>query len=98
MTAALYLYNREANCELTVYNTMKIFLFCPVLTYLKVNWTEPSRTVQFESFSSNLTVRRLAGLGWIASARALRTAALSLVYSTAEHCALVWCRGANTRV
>ena len=28
----------------------------------------------------------------------MRTAALSLVYSTAEYCALVWCRSAHTRL
>ena len=38
------------------------------------------------------------GLGWGAGAKTLRIAALSLVYSTAEYCAPVWCRSAHTRL
>ena len=33
-----------------------------------------------------------------AGVKTLRTAALSLVYSTAEYCAPVWCRSAHTRL
>ena len=43
-------------------------------------------------------MRRLAGSGWGAGTKTLRTAALSLVYSTAEYCAPVWCRSAHTRL
>ena len=43
-------------------------------------------------------MRRRAGSGWGAGAKTLRTAALSLVYSTAEYCAPVWCRSAHTRL
>ena len=43
-------------------------------------------------------LRRLVGTGWGASAKTLRTAALSLVYSTAEYCALVWCRSVRIRL
>ena len=43
-------------------------------------------------------LRRLAGTGWGASAKTLRTAALSLVYSTAEYCAPVWCRSVHIRL
>ena len=39
-----------------------------------------------------------AGSGWGAGAKTLRTAALSLVYSTAEYCAPVWCRSAHTQL
>jgi hypothetical protein len=35
-------------------------------------------------------VRKLAGTGWGAGAETLRTAALAIVYSTAEYCAPVW--------
>ena len=38
------------------------------------------------------------GTGWGASSKTLRTAAPSLVYSTAEYCAPVWCRSAHTRL
>ena len=43
-------------------------------------------------------LRRLAGSGWSAGTRTLRTAALSLIYSTAEYCALAWCRSALTHL
>ena len=42
-------------------------------------------------------MRGLAGSGWGAGAKTLRTAALFLVYSTAEYCAPVWCRSVHTR-
>ena len=45
-----------------------------------------------------LLVRRLAGTRWGAGAKTLRTAALSLIYSTAEYCAPAWCRSAHTRL
>ena len=37
------------------------------------------------------------GSGWGAGAKTLHIATLSLVYSTAEYCAPVWCRTAHTR-
>ena len=43
-------------------------------------------------------LRRLAGSEWGAGAKTLCTAALSLIYSTAEYCALAWCRSAHTRL
>ena len=36
--------------------------------------------------------------GWGAGAETLRIATLSLVYSTSEYCAPVWCRSAHTRL
>ena len=38
------------------------------------------------------------GSVWGAGAKTLRIATLSLVYSTAEYCAPVWCRSAHTRL
>ena len=38
------------------------------------------------------------GSGWGAGAKTLRIATLSLVYSTTEYCAPVWCRSAHTRL
>ena len=43
-------------------------------------------------------LRRLVGSGWGAGAKKLRVATLSLVYSTAEYCAPVWCRSAHIRL
>ena len=42
-------------------------------------------------------LRLLVGSGWGAGAKTLRIATLSLVYSTAEYCAPVWCRSAHIR-
>ena len=49
-------------------------------------------------FSGVTLLRRLVGSGWGAGAKTLRIATLSLVYSTAEYCAPVWCRSAHTRL
>ena len=43
-------------------------------------------------------LRRLVGLGWVAGAKTLCIATLSLVYPTAEYCAPVWCCSAHTRL
>ena len=43
-------------------------------------------------------LRQLVGSGWDAGAKTLRIATLSLVYSTAEYFAPVWCRSAHTRL
>ena len=43
-------------------------------------------------------LRRLVGSRWGAGAKTLHIATLSLVYSTAEYCAPVWCRSAYTRL
>ena len=52
-----------------------------------------------KKLSSRVTLlRRLVGSGWGAGAKTLRIATLSLVYSTAEYCAPVWCRSAHTRL
>ena len=78
--------------------------FCPVPTYLGV---ELDRALTYrhhlEALSKKLSrrvslLRRLAGSGWEAGAKTLRTAALSLIYSTAEYCATAWCRSVHTRL
>ena len=52
-----------------------------------------------KKLSSCVTLlRRLLGSGWGAGGKTLRIATLSLVYSTAEYCAPVWCRSAHTRL
>ena len=52
-----------------------------------------------KKLSSRVTLlRQLVGSGWGAGAKTLRIATLSLVYSTAEYCAPVWCRSAHTRL
>ena len=104
VTTAFHLNNRKAKRELNVYNNGKRLPFYPVPTYLGVKL---DRSLTFchhlEAMRKKLTtrvalMRRLAGSGWGAGAKTLRTAALSLVYSTAEYCAPVWCRSAHTRL
>ena len=104
MTTAFHLNNREAKRELNVYNNGKRLTFCQVPTYLGVKL---DRSLTFrhhlEALRKKLTtrvalMRRLAGSGWGAGAKTLRTAALSLVYSTAEYCAPVWYHSAHTRL
>ena len=96
--AAFHLNNREAKRELKVYNKSRFLPFCPTPTYLGVKL---DRSLTFrhhlvalrKKLSSRVTLlRRLVSSGWGAGAKTLRTATLSLVYSTTEYCASVWCR------
>ena len=70
-------------------------------------WVKLDRSLTFrhhlvalrKKISSCVTLlRRLVGSGWGAGTKTLRIATLSLVYSTAEYCAPVWCRSAHTRL
>ena len=104
VTAAFYLNNREAKRELKVYNNGRRLPFCPTPTYLGVKL---DRLLTFrhhlvalrKKLSSRVTLlRRIVVSGWGAGAKTLRIVTLSLVYSTAEYCAPVWCRSAHTRL
>ena len=104
VTAAFHLNNREAKRELKVYNNGRLLPFCPNPTYLGIK-LDRSFTFRHHlvALCKNLLSRvtllsRLVGSGWGAGAKTLRTATLSLVYSTAEYCAPVWCRSAYTRL
>ena len=104
VTAAFHLHNREANRELKVKNNGKILPFFPVHTYLDMKLDRGlAYRHHLEALRKKLStcvslLRRLAGLGWGAGAKTLRTAALSLIYLTAEYCALAWCCNAHTRL
>ena len=104
VTAAFHLNNRETKLELKVYNNDRLLPFCATPTYLGVKL---DRSLTFrhhlvallKKLSSRVTLlRRLVGSGLGAGAKTLRIATLSLVYSTAEYCAPVWCRSAHTRL
>ena len=104
VTTAFHLNNQEAKHELKVYNNGRRLPFCPTPTYLGVKL---DRSLTFrhhlvalhKKLSSRITVlRRLVGSGWGAGAKTLCIATLSLVYSTAEYCAPVWCRSAHTHL
>ena len=104
VTAAFHLNNREAKCEIKVYNNGKLLSFCPTPTYLEVKL---DRLLKFRHhlvalrkklYSCVTLLRQLVGLEWGAGAKTLRIATLSLVYSAAEYCAPVWCCSAHTRL
>ena len=98
VTAAFHLHNREAKRELKVKNNGKILPFFPVPTYLGVKLDRAlTYPHHLEALRKKLSMRvsllrRLAGSGWGAGAKTLRTTALSLIYSTAEYSAPAWCR------
>ena len=102
VTAAFHLTNREAKRELKVYNNGRLLSFCPTPTYLGVKLDRSLTFCHYlvalrKKLSSGVTLlRRLVGSGWGAGAKTLRIATLSLVYSAAEYCALVWCCSAHT--
>ena len=102
MMAAFHLNYQEAKRELKVYNNGRLLPFCPTPTYLGVK-LERSLTFRHhlvalrKKLSSRVTLpRQLMGSGWGADAKTLCIATLSLVYSTAEYCAPVWCCSAYT--
>ena len=98
VTAAFHLHNREAKCELKLYANGELLPFCPVPTYLGVKLDRHHLHTLRKELATRVTLlRRLAGSEWGAGPKTLRTGALSLVYATAEYCALVWCRSAHTR-
>ena len=104
MTVAFYLHNREAKRELKVYANGQLLPLFSVPTYLGVKMDRPLtfrhhlETFHRKPATRVLILRRPAGSEWGADAKTLRTAALSLVYSTAEYCAPVWCGSAHTRL
>ena len=101
VTAAFHLNNQVAKRELKVYNNNGLLPFCPTPTYLGVKL---DRSLTFHRHLVALRkklsscMKQLEGSGWNVGAKTLCVAALSLVYSTAEYCAPVWCRSAYTRL
>ena len=102
VTTTFHLNNREAKRELNVYNNGNLLPSCPVPTYLGVKL---DRSLTFrhhlEALRKKLStrvvlLRPLAKSEWGAGAQILRISVLSLVYSTAEYCAPVWCRSTPT--
>ena len=102
VTTVFHLNNQEAKRELKVNNNGKLLPFCPTPTYLGVKL---DRSLTFchhlvalhKKLSSRVTLlRQLVGSELGAGAKTLCIATLSLVYSTAEYCAAVWCCSAHT--
>ena len=104
VTTAFHLNNRETKHELKVYNKDRLLPFCPIPTYLGIKldrllMLRHHLVALSKKLSSCVTLlRRLVGSRSGAGAKTLRKATLSLVYSTAEYCAPVWCRSAHTRL
>ena len=104
LMVTFHLNNQKAKRELKVHNNDKLLPFCPTPIYFGVK-LDKSLTFHHhlvalrKKLSSRVTLlRRLVGSGWDAGAKALRIAALSLVYLTAEYCTPVWCSSAHTRL
>ena len=95
VTAAFHLHNGEAKRELKVCNIGKTLPFCSVPTLLGVKLDRlltyhPHLEALRKKLCARVSLlRRLAGTGWGASAKKWRTAAVSLVYLTAEYYAPV---------
>ena len=103
VTAAFYLNNQEAKRELNNYNNLRLLAFCPNQLFCDKTGQithVPSLSCGMEQklYSRVRLLRRLVGSGWVAGAKTLHKAVLSLVYSTDQYCAQVWCRGAHTRL
>ena len=93
-----------------VYQEKLATIFAEFSIILQIGFKSTSRLVLRNTFRHNLVairkklssrvtlLRQLIGSGWGAGAKTLRTAALSLVYSTAEYCAPAWCRSAYIRL
>ena len=102
VTAAFHLHKRKAKRELKVKNNGIILPFCQVPSYLGVKLDRALtcrhhlEALPYKLSTRVSLLRRLAGSGWGAGAKTLSTAALSLIYSTAEYCAPAWCRSAHT--
>ena len=87
------------NISFSQLNTSNTFLSNPYLP-----WGKTGQIAHVSSPFSGIAqktiilLRQLVGLGWGAGAKTLRIATLSLVYSTAEYCAPVWCHSAHTHL
>ena len=92
---AFHLNNQEVRRELKVYNKYRLLPFGPMPTYCGVKLDKPLTlrrhlvALRIKLPSRLTLVRQFVGSGWGAGAKTLRTAALSLAYSTAEYCAPV---------
>ena len=104
VAAAFHLNNREAKRELKVCSNDGLLPFCPTSNYLEVKldrsltFRHHLLALRIKLYSRVTLLRRLVRSEWGADAKTLRIAALSLVYSTAEYCASIWCRSAHTRL
>ena len=104
VTAAFHFHNREAKREFKVINNGKILPFCQVLTYFDVKL---DRVLTYhhhlqalcKKLSTNVLLRRrLVGSGSGAGDKILCTAALFLIYTTADYSVSAWSCNTHTRL
>ena len=104
VTAASHPHNREAKQELKVNNNGKSLTFYLVPTYFGVKLDRAlAYRHHLEALRKKLStcislLRPFAGSEWGAGAKTLCIAAFSLIFSTADYCAPVWCGSAHTRL
>ena len=98
VTAAFHLHIREAKRELKVYAILPSSNQPGVKLDRSLTFRHHLETLRKELATLVTLLRRLVSSEWGAGAKTLHTATLFLVYSTAEYCAPVWCRSANTRL
>ena len=102
LTAAFHLHKRKTKSELNVKNNGKILPFSPLPTFFDVKldrvltYRHHLEALHKKLSTYVLLLRRLASLG--TGAKTLHTAALSLIYSTAEYCAPAWCCSMHTHL
>ena len=102
--ATFHLNNRKAKLEQKFYNNDRLVPFCPTPTYLElkldllITFRHHPVALRKKLSSRVALLRRLISSEWNACAKALRTAALFVVYSTTEYCTTVWCSIAHTRL
>ena len=100
---AFHLNNRESSRRLAVTINGATIPCIQTPTYLGVPLDRQLTFKQrFKSLcgkvrARNCLLRLLAGSTWGANASVLRTSALGLVYSAAEHAAPAWCRSTHTK-
>lgn len=102
--SCFHLHNRSANFQPSVTFDNVILKYNQNPKYLGVTL---DRTLSYKKHLNNTAsklktrnniIQKLAGTMWGASAKTLRTAALSLVYSCAEYCSPVWLNSAHTQL
>ena len=97
VTAAFHLNIQVAKHELNVCNFVQPYLFCGKTGQI-AHVLSPSRGIAQKIMLAGHNAEATCSLRMEFGAKTLRSSFLSLVYSTAEYCAPVWCRTSHTRL
>ena len=82
VTAAFHLYNKKAQCELSVYNSIRLLPFCGQIAHILLLSCGIEQKTVLASYTVEATYRLRMGAG----AKTLLTDDLSLVYLTVQYC------------